>query len=75
MTRTPTEGEMIVYRTFGGTRRAVRVTQVLANVKNGFPGFDGEDHAGNQYWGYSDQILPENEAHAWLFAQLVDDDG
>lgn len=75
MSRTPTVGEMIVYRTFGGTRRAVRVTEVFGDVKNGFPGFDGEDHSGNKYWGYSDQILPENEAHAWLFAQLVDDNG
>jgi len=62
---TPRVGEMIVYCTFSGMRRAVEVTAVHEVVKNGRPGFDGVDASGNSFWGYNDQIVPEEEAYAW----------
>jgi len=60
----PRVGEMIVYRTFAGMWRSVEVTAVHEVVKNGRPGFDGVDRDGNTYWGYNDQILPEDEGYA-----------
>jgi hypothetical protein len=57
---------MIVYRTFSGMRRAVEVTAVHEVVKNGRPGFDGVDMSGNMYWGYDDQIVPDDEAYTWI---------
>jgi len=62
----PKVGEMIVYCTFSGMRRAVEVTAVHEIVKNGRPGFDGVDLSGNSYWGYNDQIVPDDEAYAWI---------
>jgi hypothetical protein len=50
-------GEMIVYCTFSGMRRAVEVTAVHEVIKNGRPGFDGVDSGGKTYWGYDDQIV------------------
>ncbi len=66
MADAPNVGEMIVYRTFSGMRRAVEVTAVHEVVKNGRPGFDGVDTSGNTYWGYDDQILPDAEAYTWI---------
>jgi len=66
MANPPLVGEMIVYRTFAGMWRSVEVTAVHDVVKNGRPGFDGVDRHGNTYWGYNDQILPEEEAFAWI---------
>ena len=66
MANPPRVGEMIVYRTFAGMWRSVEVTAVHDVVKNGRPGFDGVDRNGNTYWGYNDQILPEEEAFAWI---------
>jgi len=62
----PRVGEMIVYRTFSGMWRSVRVTAVYETVKNGQPGFDGVDRDGNSFWGYNDQIIPEEDAYAWI---------
>jgi len=63
---TPQVGEMIVYCTFSGMRRAVEVTAVYEVVKNGRSGFDGVDTSGNTYWGYNDQIVPDDEAYTWI---------
>ena len=41
-------------------------------VKNGRPGFDGVDVRGNAYWGYDDQILPDDEAYRFLMAGASD---
>ena len=68
MADAPQVGEMIVYRTFSGMRRAVEVTAVHEVVKNGRPGFDGVDTSGNTYWGYDDQILPDDEALRFMMA-------
>ena len=68
MSGSPEVGEMIVYCTFSGMRRAVEVTAVHEVVKNGRPGFDGTDRSGNTYWGYNDQILPEDEAYRFMMA-------
>ena len=68
----PEVGEMIVYRTFSGMRRAVEVTAVHEVVKNGRPGFDGRDMSGNTYWGYNDQILPDDEAYRFMMAGAPD---
>ena len=55
-------GDVIVYQTFGGGLRRVRVEQRLANVKRGRPGFDGVvvsgPEKGKPVWGYDDQIVP-----------------
>ena len=45
MSGSPEVGEMIVYCTFSGMRRAVEVTAVHEVVKNGRPGFDGMDRS------------------------------
>ena len=66
MADTPRVGEMIVYCTFSGMRRAVEVTAVHEFVKNGRPGFDGVDTSGNSCWGYNDQIIPDEEAYVWI---------
>ena len=66
MADTPRVGEMIVYCTFSGMRRAVKVTAVHEDVKNGHPGFDGVDTSGNSCWGYNDQIVPDEEAYVWI---------
>ena len=69
----PEVGEMIVYCTFSGMRRAVEVTAVHEVVKNGRPGFDGKDMSGNTYWGYNDQILPDSEAYRFMMAGVPDE--
>ena len=66
MAEQPRVGEMIVYRTFSGMWRSVKVTAVYEVVKNGSPGFDGVDRDGNSFWGYNDQIIPEEDAYAWI---------
>jgi hypothetical protein len=65
-------GDTVEYATFGGGIRVVKVTDVLEDVKNGYPGFDGvvlgERSASDVYfgtvnekvWGYADQILKVN---------------
>ena len=72
MSRVPAVGEMIVYRTFTGMRRSVRVIHVSPNIKNGQPGFDAVDQVGNTYWGYNDQILSEHEADKYRMALVGD---
>lgn len=55
-------GDTVVYRTFGGDKRTVRVTFKSDDIKNGRPGFDGvvvSSTAGlpdTRVWGYDDQI-------------------
>lgn len=49
-------GDTIEYVTFGGGVRRVTVTQREADVKNGYPGFDGIMADGMTVWGYDDQI-------------------
>jgi hypothetical protein len=64
-------GDVIVYRTFGGGLRRVRVLERLSNVKHGRPGFDGTvvsgPETGKDVWGYDHQIvnlcLLQNPAH------------
>jgi hypothetical protein len=55
-------GDVIVYQTFGGGLRRVRVERRLANVKRGRPGFDGVvvsgPEKGKPVWGYDYQIVP-----------------
>jgi hypothetical protein len=55
-------GDVIVYQTFGGGLRRVKVEQRLANVKRGRPGFDGTvvsgPEKGKPVWGYDYQIVP-----------------
>jgi hypothetical protein len=55
-------GDVIVYQTFGGSLRRVRVEQRLSNVKRGRPGFDGTVVSGPEkgmpVWGYDYQIVP-----------------
>jgi hypothetical protein len=52
---------VIVYRTFGGGLRRVRVLERLPDVKRGRPGFDGTVVSGPErgldVWGYDDQIV------------------
>ena len=54
-------GDVIVYRTFGGGLRRVRVVERLADVKHGRPGFDGTvvsgPEKGRDVWGYDHQIV------------------
>lgn len=50
-------GDLIVYVAFGGERRTVTVISKEDDIKNGQPGFDGEDADGNSWWGYDDQIV------------------
>lgn len=54
-------GDVIVYRTFGGGLRRVRVLERLADLKRGRPGFDGTVVSGPEkglsVWGYDDQIV------------------
>jgi hypothetical protein len=50
--------------------RSVRVTAVYETVKNGQPGFDGVDRDGNSFWGYNDQIIPEEDAFAWIVKEI-----
>lgn len=60
-------GSIIEYGTFGDQVRRVRVTDKLAEVKNGEPGFDGQElnpatntpvNANDEFgvWGYDRQI-------------------
>ncbi len=55
-------GDVIWYRPFGGGLRRVIVTERLADVKHGRPGFDGvvasRPEKGLAVWGYDDQIVP-----------------
>ncbi|MGH8975472.1 MAG: hypothetical protein ACRD0C_19980 [Acidimicrobiia bacterium] len=55
-------GDVIVYQTFGGGLRRVKVERRLSNVKRGQPGFDGTVVSGPEkgmpVWGYDDQIVP-----------------
>jgi hypothetical protein len=55
-------GDTVEYATFGGGIREVKVTDVLENVKNGFPGFDGVivGTVNDTVWGYTDQIRKVN---------------
>ena len=67
-------GDEVEYATFGGGIRVVTITDVLEDVKNGYPGFDGiilgggaqiRDEAGDRaiketVWGYTDQIRKVN---------------
>lgn len=59
-------GDEIIYETFTGSLRFVTVTEVLADVKNGRPGFDAiftdpaerrSSFSGGAVWGYLDQII------------------
>ncbi len=54
-------GDVIVYRTYGGGLRRVRVLERLRDVKRGRPGFDGTVVSGPEkgldVWGYDDQIV------------------
>ena len=53
-------GDVVIYRTFGGTRRSVLVTDTFD--EDGQRGFSGHllnpEHArqGRKVWGYNDQI-------------------
>lgn len=55
-------GDRIIYQTFGGERRLVKVLERHGDVKNGLPGFDAEiigggEHDGMAVWGYDYQIV------------------
>jgi hypothetical protein len=54
-------GDVIVYQTFGGGLRRVRVLGRLPDVKHGRPGFDGTVVSGREkgldVWGYDYQIV------------------
>jgi hypothetical protein len=69
-------GDIIAYRAFGGEIRRVRVYAKHDDVKNGWPGFDGEMVDENNQiktsvrkgfpariavWGYDDQIVAVND--------------
>lgn len=49
-------GDTITYETFGGTPRTVVVRARYDDVKNGLPGFTGDNSEGS-FWGYDDQIV------------------
>lgn len=49
-------GDTITYRPFGGVPRTVVVVGKYDDVKNGYPGFDGDNDEGS-WWGYDDQIV------------------
>jgi hypothetical protein len=59
-------GDRVEYMPFGGPTRDVDITAVLADVKNGRPGFDAvvrggwNDAPGDTVWGYAYQILTIN---------------
>jgi len=53
-------GDVIDYSPFDGGSRRVVVTAREADIKNGRPGFDGNEVGGSTHegwWGYDDQIL------------------
>lgn len=50
-------GDTIEYRHFGGGLRVVTVTHKERDIKNGFPGFDGDTPDGDTWWGYDHQIV------------------
>lgn len=54
-------GSVIVYRSFGGSRRTVKVENMEDDIKNGRPGFDGTlivngEETDEGVWGYDSQI-------------------
>ena len=49
-------GDTITYRPFGGSLRTVVVVDKCDDIKNGYPGFDGDNDEGH-WWGYDDQIV------------------
>lgn len=53
-------GDVVCYEAFGGVERIVRVTEALADVKNGRAGFDGVVLVGRErgltVWGYASQV-------------------
>lgn len=56
------EGSVIVYVSFGGGRRTVKVESKEEDIKNGRPGFDGilivnGKETEDGVWGYDDQIV------------------
>ena len=48
-------GDVVTYRTFSGDLRTVMVTGKEPDIKNGRPGFDGDNDEGH-FWGYDEQI-------------------
>lgn len=50
-------GSTIKYSQFDGGDRTVVVENKEADIKNGRPGFDGTNAAGEGCWGYDDQII------------------
>lgn len=48
----PEIGDRVTYAPFGGGVRVVLVDEVSDDIKNGRPGFGGENG-----WGYNDQII------------------
>ena len=51
------KGSTIMYHAFGGEVRKVVVESKEDDIKNGRPGFDGQDLDGGRWWGYDDQII------------------
>ena len=50
-------GDVIIYATYGGEHRTVKVTFVSQDIKNGRAGFDGVTLEGLPVWGYCSQIV------------------
>jgi hypothetical protein len=61
MSKSYNEGDVIVYRPFGGGTRVVLVDEKESDIKNGRPGFAGSilmgEDIGMGVWGYDDQIV------------------
>ena len=49
-------GDVVTYTTFSGQPRTITVADRSDNIKNGRPGFDGDDDNGNTYWGYDSDV-------------------
>jgi len=49
-------GDTITYRLFSGGLRTVVVADKCDDIKNGRPGFDGDNDEGH-WWGYDEQIV------------------
>ena len=51
-------GDVIIYATYSGEHRTVKVTFVSDDIKNNRAGFDGVTVDGNMdVWGYCSQIV------------------